>query len=86
MGKQSTITKSKASCPLLFIYLIEKGKKFVNKKSRMGTHPSKSTRQKRTQVNTTQRKTKANNQQNQVKTLCKDDLRLLNDNQLSKKT
>ncbi len=49
----------------------------------MGTHPSKSTRQKRTQVNTTQRKTKANNQQNQVKTLCKDDLRLLNDNQLS---
>jgi hypothetical protein len=41
MGKQSTITKSKASCPLLFYFLIEKGKDLVSKKPRMGTHSSK---------------------------------------------
>jgi hypothetical protein len=41
MGKPSTITTSKASCPLLFEFLIKKGKKLVNKKPRMGTHPSK---------------------------------------------
>jgi hypothetical protein len=36
------------------VEIIFKKKTVQNKKSRMGTHPSKSTRQKRTQVETTQ--------------------------------